>query len=321
MPELTELRDIKSLGKSLFFVLDSCMCLELIKLADHKKKAKISHKLVFNFLDLVKRSKARLFPLGGIVELCTDHDSKEIDSEKFYDFFHRIKMIEILPIKHIRNFNYDYANYLTAADFKIPSRLNGFDDMLLPTYCCLLKLRELALINSTRKDCMEKNLIAYLEWMENILEIIMGVEFRLGTKIFGGDTEFRRMIHLDGKPSEVKKKIMGTAWDICHYRLFSSPENLSVVVGEDAFPVFVTKDLPFFKLVRSIFSAPVNSGTRIMIDNYDSSFESYEIINEINERMIKIAENRAQREIRYDEKKIKKLIYELEKINLIHASF
>jgi len=317
MPELTDLREIKSFGKSLFFVLDSCMCLEIIKLADHKKKAKINHRLLLNFLDLFKRSKARLFSLGGLVELCTDHYSKEIDSEKFYDFFHRIKMIEILPIKHIRNFNYDYANYLTTANFKIPSRLHGFDDMLLPTYCCLLKLRELALKNSTRKEFMEKNLITYIEWMENILEIMMGVEFRLGTKIFGGDTEFRKMIHLDGKPSEVKKKIIGTAWDICHYRLFSSPENLSVVVGEDAFPIFVTKDLPFFKLVRSIYSAPVKSGTRIMIDNYDSSFEPYEIIKGMNERMLHIAEKRAHSEIQYNEEKIKKLIYELEKTNLI----
>ncbi|THD30875.1 MAG: hypothetical protein DI588_14595 [Flavobacterium johnsoniae] len=317
MPELTGLREIKSSGKSLFFVLDSCMCLEIIKLADHKKKANVSHKLLFNFLDLVKRSKAKFFSLGGLVELCTDHNNKEIDSQKFYDFFHRIKMIEILSIKHLRNFNYDYRNYLTMGDFKIPARLHGFDDMLLPTYCCLLKLRELALKNGTKKDCMEKNLIAYLEWMDNILDIMMGVEFQLGTKIFGGDTEFRKMIHLDGKPSEAKKKIIGTAWDICHYRLFSNSENLSVVVGEDTFPVFVTKDIPFFKLVRSIFSAPVKPGTRIMIDNYDSSFESYEIITGINERMLKIADKRKQKEIIYDEVKIKKLIDDLEKTNLI----
>jgi len=122
---------------------------------------------------------------------------------------------------------------------------------------------------------------------------------------------------LDGKQSEVKKKIMGTAWDICHYRLFSNPENLSLIVGEDAFPVFVTKDLPFFNLVRSIFSAAVKPGARIMIDNYDSNFGSYEIIEGINERMLDIAEKRQDREVFYDEAKIKKLIDDLEKTNNI----
>jgi hypothetical protein len=225
-------------------------------------------------------------------------------------------MIELLPMKAIRSFNFSFdKNYYALEHPNVPLSIKGLDDMLRPSYCCLLKIREIALKNSVSKEKYTKNVQVFIDWMVEELDIVMGVEFKLAVNVFGGETSFRRMINLDGKSLNTTKSLLGTAWDICHYRMFANSENLSKIVSEDSFPIFVTKDEPFYELVKSTIKGNHKIGSSLMMDFEKPRFSDEPSTDFFNERMLVLAAQRFGKEVNYDEDKVLRLIGELEMEN------
>lgn len=63
-PGIEELDMINKSGMIPVFVLDSCVCLDLIKLVDHKEKARIDKESMFHLLELISQTNSEIFALG-----------------------------------------------------------------------------------------------------------------------------------------------------------------------------------------------------------------------------------------------------------------
>lgn len=225
-----------------------------------------------------------------------------LDKSKFMDFFHRIKFAGMIPYKTMKNYKYDFSNYFSLSDPNSVNSIAGFNDMLLPTYCSLLKIRQIAKSGVDRQSAIS-DIEQLVTWMTDELDIFMGIEFRLGMNVFGGLTEFRRMVHLGGDDCETSKKLMGTAWDILHYRMMADSSTISAITGKKCACFFVTRDSPFYKLVKSLELAllvdgPGNIGRSKIIRAGDVP----PFYNDL--KMIEILPDRAMAKVVFNEQEI-----------------
>lgn len=319
-PCIDELTKITKEGMASVFVLDSCVCLDLIKLVDHKAKARIDKDSLFHLLELVSETNSEIFALGGILEMSHQKESMILDKSKFMDFFHRIKFAGMFPYKLMRSYKYDFSNYFSSVDPFHANDIIGFNHLLLPSYCALLKIRQIAKFGVDKQSAIS-NIEQLFTWMTNELDIFMGVEFQLGMNVFGGLTEFRRMVHLDGDDYEARKKLMGTAWDILHYRMMADSSAISAIIGKGCRCFFVTRDSPFYKLVKSLELALIVDGpsaigrSKLIRSGNIPIFYDHEYINKLNLKMVEILPDRAMTRTVFDKRKISQLICSLETLN------
>ena len=117
---------------------------------------------------------------------------------------------------------------------------------------------------------------------------------------------------LEGVPV---KGILGTAWDLFHARMSCNRPQLSEMVGQNVYPIFVTKDLGLFELMAPHVEHLIRyDSTKMTITtennyppHYSKSFMDY-----LNEKMLRIGIERVGIERTYDSDKMNKLIKELE---------
>lgn len=172
----------------------------------------------------------------------------------------------------------------------------GLESFFLNTYCSLLKIRELAL-NGLSKKYAEKNILEFTKWMANTLGIMLGIEFKLAMNIFGGKTEFRKMIWLEGKEHLIKKKIVGTAWDITHARFCSNNFSLSKKLGENLNAFFLTSDTNLFKLLSEssltmIFDSGEIGSSSMINTSFDYPHFDESFLNKNNTKMMELITER-----------------------------
>lgn len=305
-------------------ILDSSVCLELVKFVDYRKKAVIERTKLINYLDYIHKHPVQTIPLLGLLELCHSSSTMSFDPSKLEDFKNRIDFIEQVPMNRVRSFRFDYQKeykILRRLSFETTS-LNSLKPLLLTTYCCLLKIRALCLMGISKNNA-KKHTENLIKWMADDLGMIMGIEFQLALNVFGGVTDFRKMIWLDGNPGEIKKKLWGTCWDILHARIGLGNERDSELFGGFNRTFFITKDYSLFKLMSQLC-------LRIKIDHkgnsptssvFSASFElphldrSY--VNEINQYMMDMLLNRFNTVKEYNDKVISQMIWDLEQINNI----
>ncbi|UOY04968.1 hypothetical protein L0P88_13510 [Muricauda sp. SCSIO 64092] len=197
----------------------------------------------------ISKSGLPISGLLGIMELCEKNG--EFLNNKYRDFKYRLEFFEQVPSKVLNTGNYDFHR-----DFHLVRELPTFykDNSwyeALPglqfSYAALLKIRELALKGTKKKDAIP-NIEAFTEWMSKSLGLMLGIELKLAISVFGGRTAFRKMIGLDNDPVSAKK-IKGSAWDIFHARYCLNNANISKHFGENISSYFVTNDYNLFGLL------------------------------------------------------------------------
>lgn len=270
LPNQEEISKKVNAGLEPIIFLDSCVCLHIIKVVEYGIKAMgidLSRILALKEY-LSKHPEIRISPFFAFMELCMSSGS--FDRNKFRDFKYRMDLFEQIPFKKFRQFRYDFNRDLFI--FKDPasgidSNYKHLGELLKESYCALLKIRSLA-IKGLSKNHAEGNLTVFFDWMVNDLDIMCGVEYKLALNIFGGNTAYRKMIGLDSKPIDVKKKLMGTCWDIFHAKNSSNSFRLFEMLGQNIYPYFLTSDTNLFNIFRGLSLTLIKDGGK----NFTSSF-------------------------------------------------
>ncbi len=303
--------------------LDSCVCLHIIKVVDYGKKATgVNLNRILQLKEYLHSHEIGITPLFGLIELCTKNE--QIDRVKFADFKNRIDFFEQLPLRYFKSFSYNYErDYLIFKQLgDLPNIYPALEPQLKNTYCSLLKIRSLARINHTRSAAV-KNINAFMDWMISELDIIRGTEYQLALNIFGGNTTFWKMIGLDNKGSDVKKKLYGTSWDIFHGKNIANSFRLFEMLNRNLKPYFLTSDANLLGIFGKMSLALIKDGgpkfVSSFIANSEFSFPNYDVkfLEEQNEKMLKVFIERRNKVYEFNAQKIDIMIKELEVENQI----
>lgn len=309
--------------KPIIFI-DSCVCLQIIKLVDYGKKATdINKDKILNLKEYIQKTNIEMSPLFGIMELCS---RKEVfDVQKFWDFKHRIDFFLLITLKNLKQMNFhfkrDYMKFKTD-NLNLGSPYNDIKSFQLNTYSSLLKIRLIAKESLLKKD-FEKNCNQLIDWMISDLKIFLGFEYKLGISIFGGNTELRKMLGIDMNSEKVKKILLGTTWDIFHSRFSTNSSMISKILGENLKPYFLTNDKNLFNLFKSLeLSMLIDGGENFgssFVFNSEIDYPDYDekIMKKLNVKMITLLTERFKKKYIFDEKYTLNLIDELETKNNI----
>lgn len=303
--------------------LDSCVCLHIIKVVEHKRKAQgVNMQRILVLKEYITRHPTiRIDPFFAFLELCSQKDG--FDFEKFEDFKHRIDFFIQIPIKNFKSFNFDFnRDYFVFR--KLPPMkgdpMKPVNQVLKNSYCTLLKIRSLATKNLTKSNA-EHNIETLAEWMANDLNIFRGAEYKLGMNIFGGKTEFRKMIGLDNKLEDVKKKLKGTAWDMFHSKFTANSFRISEILQKDIYPFFLTSDANLFKIFQNFSVEIVKDGGENFVTSFvmtsDFSYPHLDetFIKKNNKKIFDLFVNRHNRQHVFNEGRVDRMIFELETEN------
>lgn len=320
LPNQDEINEYLVNGIRPIIFIDSCVCLQIVKLVDFGRKAtEINRDKIFILKEYMQKNNVELSPLFAIMELCSKKEN--FDAQKFWDFKHRIDFFRLIPLKKLKQMKYDFKRdyiNLKTDNMDLRNPYPNIKAFQFNIYSSLLKIRLIAKNSLSKKD-FEKNCNELLDWMESDLKLIMGVEYKLGLSIFGGNTEFRKMIGIDSNSDKAKKLLWGTTWDIFHSRVSINSSKISGLLGENLAPFFLTNDENLFKLFRTF-------GLRMVVDgeaaNFGSSFVytsgaeypnfSEEITERQNLKMINFLAERFNDKQVYDEEYILSLVNNLE---------
>ncbi|MDB4925942.1 hypothetical protein [Mucilaginibacter sp.] len=323
LPDQIELQEITGAQLEPNIFLDSCVCLHIIKVIDYGKKAtNVDLNRIIQLKEYLHTHSIKITPFFGLLELCIKDG--QIDKEKLEDFKNRIDFFEQMPLKYFKNFDYNYRkNYVVFKRIdNLPNIYPAIEPQLKNTYCALLKIRSIALRNITKSAAIS-NINSFFEWMVNDLDIIRGTEYQLALNIFGGNTEFRKMIGLDSRGADAKKKLKGSTWDIFHGKNVSNSFRLFDMLGRSFKPYFLTSDANLFKIISQISLTLIKDGGEnfmsSFIANSKLAFPNYnmDFVEQQNEKMIKVFVDRRNKEYDYDPQKINRLIEELELENYL----
>jgi hypothetical protein len=260
----------------------------------------------------------------GLFEL--SYNDGDFNIKKYWDFKNRIKFFEEIPLKHFLAFKYDFLRdffVLSTPEVDLKSSFNSLEYIFLNAYCSILKIRAISL-NGLSKNKAEKNITEFFDWMSNELGIVLGIEYRLALNIFGGSTEFRKMIWLDGDKKLSKKKLIGTAWDIFHTRLCTNNFEIAKMLeikGIEGY--FITNDNLLFTLhaqysLSGIIEKSENLGTmRIFNTDFNLPHFTDNFIDKQNEKIFTKMSERFDKPLMNNVELTKKIINDLEKINII----
>lgn len=319
LPETNELLTIIQSGVEPKIFIDSCVCLHIIKVVDYGKKAtNIDFSKILSLKQYLHNRPVTISPFWGLMELCLKDGN--FDKDKFRDFTHRIDFFEKIPLKEFRKFKYNFdRDYLILKDISrdLQNPYEAFEPSLMSSYCALLKIRSIAKAGLT-KDSAETNINLFLDWMAKDLDSVRAVEYKLALNIFGGNSVYRKMIGLDCKVNEVKKKLLGTSWDIFHSKTTSNRFRLFKMLSKNFSPYFLTSDANLFNLFRNFGLTLIKDGG----DNFTSSFLlnsdfSYphlanDFIDRQNKKMMNIFVDRRNHKNEFDKTKVSNLIRLLE---------
>ena len=303
--------------------LDSCVCLHIIKVVDYGKNAtNINFSKILALKEYMeKHPKIRINPFFALMELC--NQTGILDKQKLLDFKARIDFFEQIPLKIFKKFNYDFLRdmFVFKNFSNLPDKaLDAFEPILMNSYCALLKIRSIALGGVT-KNKAESNINEFADWMIDELNIFRGAEYKLAMNIFGGNTNFRKMLGLDSKSTEIKKKIVGTSWDMFHSKFTTSSFRLFNILQRNIYPYFLTSDTNLFEIFQNFSLHIVKDGGENCMSSFisisDFNYPHFEesFIDKNNEKLFNSFVDRRNQEYQFDRVKVKKLIFELETIN------
>ncbi|MAE84919.1 MAG: hypothetical protein CMB80_19435 [Flammeovirgaceae bacterium] len=317
LPTKVEIETLEAKNKELvFLILDSSVSLEIANLTKHRKRAKVEKNAIFHLIEYIQKNSVKQTPIFALTELCYDRGTYDILEDKLWDIKNRLDFAFQYPIKRFKrlDFDYDTEYYIFDKPELLSRSISSFTENLNMYYAGLLKIRQIA-DNGLKKEQAEKNIELFIDWMTTELGVILGLEYSLALEIFGGNSNLRSMIKLGSAKEKSLKGILGTAWDLFHARMSCNRPQLSEMVGQNVYPIFVTKDLGLFELMAPHVEHLIRyDSTKMTITtennyppHYSKSFMDY-----LNEKMLRIGIERVGIERTYDSDKMNKLIKELE---------
>lgn len=293
--------------------------------ADYGKKAKnIDFSKILLLKEYISENSVDISSLFGAMELCSRENS--FDERKFWDFKYRIDFFKQIPFKDFRKFKYDFLRdffFFRNIEKPLPVPYQIFDEFLYNSYCALLKIRSLALTGLSKKDALS-NIDKFTEWLSKDLDIFLGAEYTLALHIFGGRTEFRKMIGLDCKEKAIKKSIKGTAWDIFHSKNASNNFRINQMLQENIHSIFMTDDLNLFKIFQNRSLTLIKEGNEKISTSFlfNASFEYPHFDNNFidyqNEKLLNLFVDRRNHKYIFDKEKVQGMVKELELENGIN---
>ncbi|WP_229734142.1 hypothetical protein [Flavobacterium orientale] len=245
-----ELAEFSKNGENILLVLDSCVCIDIVNIFSEKENSKVDKTRIYNLIEYAQKHNINQFSLYSLVESCYDRKTKNILPGKFFDFKNKIDFAFQVPIAKLKKNNYNFE----SLNFKAPEIKNQLLNLLMDErvnifYAGLLKICEIAQ-RGLKTDCAEKNILEFIEWMENELDVILGYEYMLALQIFGGNTKFRSMLKIGSSAKEkILKAAWATAWDLFHAKVSCHRDQLTQIVNQKVYPIFVTKDSNLFELI------------------------------------------------------------------------
>lgn len=325
LPKNNEISELSKNNIEPILFLDSCVCVNIVKVIDYKRKATNANiDKVINLKKYISKNNLKTKPTFGLLEL--SYENGNYNMGKYWDFNNRIAFFEEMPLKYFLNFKYDFLknfHLLETPDINLKSTFESLEYLFLNTYCCLLKIRAISL-NGLSKGKAEKNITEFFNWMSHELGIIQGIEYKLAMNIFGGSTKYRKMIWLDGDEKLVKKKLIGTSWDIFHTRLCTNNFELSKIAEDRKIEgYFITNDELLFNLhaqynLSSVIKKTEDFGT-LKIFNSDIDIPHYNdnFIDKNNKMLLDAMTERFNKPTKNNVGLTKLLINDLEKTNKI----
>lgn len=300
--------------------LDSCICLNIIKIVDYKRSAKnVDFTKIIAIKEYMENHPdVSISPFFGFIELCSRDNI--FDTKKFQDFKYRTDFFFQIPLKEFKKFKYDFHRdfFISTNVFQPPKNLlSSLQTIFKTSYCALLKIRSLAL-KGVSKNSAEKNIVEFINWMINDLDMARGLEYKLALNIFGGNTIFWKMIGLDSKQSYVKKIVLGTCWDFFHSRYTTRRFEVSKILQENIHPYLLTSDGNSSNILKDLSLTVIKDGgddfRSSFILNSDFFFPHFEesFLDKQSEKMYEHFINRYNKERFFDERKVDNLIKELE---------
>lgn len=160
----------------------------------------------------------------------------------------------------------------------------------------------------------------YTQWMRYELGLMFGLEHKLAMGVFGGVTEFRKMIGLESKKDSVKKLLMGTIWDFTHARLCMNNMKISELLETNINAFFLTNDRNLFRLISKFsLSMYLENGDKKPTVVYTSDFEYPHFDEEFRKQQIEesfeLMYKGIKQKFEFNREKIEKQIHQLELAN------
>ena len=320
LPDNMFINECQKQGIEPVIFLDSCACLHAIKVVDYGRSATNVDlsKIIALKQYMENHPGAHVSPFFGLIELCSRDNA--LNHEKFRDFKYRLDFFRQIPLNEFRKFRYDFRRdffIFTEMPQASPKILNGIQSILKPSYCALLKIRSIAQ-KGVSKNNAEKNVEEFYEWMIHDLDLARGLEYKLALNIFGGNTSFWKMIGLDAKRSDIKKKVLGTCWDFFHSRYTTRRFEVSKILQQNIHPYLLTSDGNLSNILKKLSLRIVKNGgddfrsssilnSDFSIPHLDDSF-----IDRQNRKIFDHFLDRATKERCFDEAKVDRLIQDLE---------
>jgi hypothetical protein len=327
LPSKEEILYLESENTRPIIFIDSCVCLDIVKTINYRNKVQsITREKVLHLKEYLTDSKIRLKPMFGLIELC--YEQGRFNEKKFWEFNNRIKYFEDIPLKYFHGYKYNFDKdffLLFTSDLGLQSTFNALESYYLNAYCALLKIRALAL-KGLSKTMAKRNITDFFNWMVDELGIVLGLEYFLSLKIFGGSSEYRKMIWLDGKQEIIKKKLVGSSWDIFHARLSTNTfefNKLKLIDNKKVYTYFLTNDLNLFNLFAyyslfCVIEKADDTGTmRLFNSDLNVPHLDNKFIDDQNRKIFEALSERVNKKIENNPTKTKLLIQDLEKKNNI----
>lgn len=305
-------------GEQIILVLDSCVCIDVVKLVNWKAEAKSEKTKIFNLIDYVQKNDIMFLPIFALIESCYDRETLKIKSEKLFDYNSKIQFAFEFPLKKFKryqyNFEYDFyavrpnTSSEEAAELVIESRVNIY-------YAGLLKISQIAQKYGLSQNKAERNIEFFVDWMEKELDCFLGFEYTLAVNIFGGNSQYGSMLKINSSKQSIIRAAWATAWDLFHAKMSINGELVSKLIDKKAYPIFVTKDNNLFNLMSPYVHLYVRRGFKKVTITKNTSyppFYKYEFIERLNDRMTDFSLNRFERDVQIDYNKVKIIIEKLE---------
>ncbi|NML19269.1 hypothetical protein HHL16_00220 [Pseudoflavitalea sp. G-6-1-2] len=251
LPDSMQQKITHNRRKDSMLYLDANVCLDLL---NYFNGAGLMDDKITNVETLIffcQHYKISVVPKFGAMELSTNRELKTLDLNKYQDIVNKITYVFDKPLSRsekLKEWNPPYTVEVNQMDIL---SFNAFYPLLLISYVTLLELYIICKENNPREANIRQNLERFCHWCEYELNTSMASEILLATRIFGGVSEFRRMVDLDKKTASVNgvlQTIWGTAWDFFHMRML----HLSDINPDiDHKTYLITQDKNIFSLFKS----------------------------------------------------------------------
>ncbi|TGN22537.1 hypothetical protein [Empedobacter tilapiae] len=292
-----------NLEKKTLLVLDSSVCLDIVNIVNKKNINKDSKRKVFELIKYSQKKSMPPFEIFALLELSLDKATYKLNTEKFFDISNKLMFAFQIPLERLKTNNFDFSsNFFSSKKPNLNNDASVFVEQILIHYSALLKIREIASKDLSKHKAKE-NIIEFVDWMNNKIGLILGLEYQLAFQIFGGNNSFNTMIKENSSKEKTLKALWGSSWDLLHARLSRNSKQLSEIIDEDVNSIFITNDKRLFELL----SPQVEYSTefdkrRISITTGKSNYPPYyddKFVDELNKKILDIFKHKAMKQVEY----------------------